>query len=257
MRTTPAFALLLFLPLLAPSGASAQELSASERSSALSRVRALAACVERHHDQLARVLRLIEEAEAQREQASDARVRRDAERALEALIARAADVQRRARECVGGEALPAPGTRVVERAPPPDPAAEAVAQRGGTVRAVEEDARLTDHVHVVRGEQVDGQGQLDAAAVRSAVRRIAPRLDRCYERYLERGSIEARNLNLVFAFRGSGRARRVDVERSGFSDRGFERCVRAAGRRLRAASAPRGGEAVFSYTLRFGRPAAR
>lgn len=85
------------------------------------------------------------------------------------------------------------------------------------------------------------------------MRQIAPRLDRCYARYLDRGSIEARELNLVFSLRGSSRPRRVDVERSGFADAAFERCVGAAGRHLRVSSAPSGGEAVYSYTLRFGR----
>ncbi|HJL18719.1 MAG TPA: hypothetical protein RMH99_23860 [Sandaracinaceae bacterium LLY-WYZ-13_1] len=253
MRTTALAS--LALTLLLGAHASAQELSTSERASALSRVRSLSACLERHHEQLDRILDLIGEAEQQRDRARDARVRRDAEAALEALIARAAEVQRQARACVGGEDLPSPGTRVVERGPAPDPAADAVARPGGTVRTVEEDARLTSNVHVVRGEQVDGQGRLDASEVRRAVRRIGGRLDRCYERYLERGSISARQLDLVFTLRRSRRARSVSVERSGFHDRAFERCVRAAGRRIRASEAPSGGEAVYSYRLRFGREA--
>lgn len=237
----------------ASSRASAQELSASERATALTRVRDLAACLERHHEQLGRVLQLVREAEQQRERAADARVRGDAERAIEALIARAAQIQREARGCVAAAELPSPGTRVIERAPPPDPAADAVAQSGGTVRSVEENARLSSHIEVIRAEQVDGQGLMDDADVRAAVRRITSRLDRCYQQYLDRGSLAAHRLNLVFTFRAAGRARSVEVERSEFHDPAFERCVQAAGQHLRASRAPSGGEAVFSYTLRFGR----
>lgn len=232
--------------------AAAQELTAAERASALSSVRSFADCLERQHAEMARIQRLIGESEAQRDR-STGRVREDAEAALEALIARAAAAQRSTGECVRAAQIPSPGTRVIERAPPPDRAADSVAQQGGTVHTIEEDAELTGNIRVVRGEQVDGQGQLDAAVVRAAVRGVSSRLERCYEQYLERGSLQAQQLNLVFTVRGAGRASRVTVERSGFSDARFERCVRSAGAQLRVSRGPSGGEAIYSYTLRFGR----
>jgi hypothetical protein len=238
---------------LAPAVASAQEMSASDRAAALSRVRGLAECLSTQHAEMQRLLRMIGDSEVQRDRARDPRVRADAEAAIEALIGRAAAVQTRARACVGGAPLPSPGTRVIEQGPPPDPAADAVSGTGGTVRSIEENATLTELVRVVRGEQVDGQGQLDPSEVRSAVRRIGPRLAACYDTYLRRGSVQARQLDLVFTFRG-GSARDVEIERSGFSDPTFERCVRGAAQSL-SAPAPRGGDATYGYTLRFGREA--
>jgi len=247
---------LVLLALLVPAAASAQELTDSERTRALSSVRSFADCLERQQTEMARVERLIRESEAQRDR-STGRVRQDAEAAIEALIARAAAAQRATRDCVRAAEIPSPGTRVVERAPPPDPAAESVAQQGGTVRTVEEDAALTSNIRVLRAEQVDGQGQLDASVIRAAVRGVTARLERCYDQYLERGSLQAQQLNLVFTVRGAGRASRVAVERSGFEDSRFERCVRSAGGAIRVSRGPSGGEAIYSYTLRFGRGARR
>ncbi len=241
--------------LLVPGGADAQPpMSASDRAEALRGVRAMADCLERQRTELSRVLRLIRESEEQRDSARDARVRGDAERAIEALIARAGDVRRAAQGCVR-DGFPEPGPTSVEvRDPPPDPSADAVAGTGGTVRRIEDDAALTEQIHVVRGEQVDGQGRVDRDVIRRGVRAIAGRLDRCYAAYLDRGALEARQLDLVFTLRGSGTPRAVEIERSGFADPTFERCVRTAGQGLRF-SRPPSGEAVFSYTLRFGRGA--
>lgn len=248
---TRAFFVAALAALALPALASAQDLSASERASALARVRSMASCAAREEAELTRVLRLIGESETQRDRARDAAARRDAERALDALIARAAGIQVRARACFRDD-LPSPGTQVVVREPPPDPAADSVAESGGTVRTVEEGAELTSNVRVVRGEQVDGEGRMDGAAVRSAVRGIARQLQRCYEGYLDRGSLAPAELDLVFAFHGT-RASDIDIERSGFSDARFEQCVRQAARSLHTSRAPSGGEAMFSYRLRFGR----
>lgn len=246
--------LLFAVFLLANPGlASAQELSAADRDAALSRVRTFASCIEGRHQELQRVLTLVRESEQQRDSARDAAVRRDAERAIEALIARASDIQARARACSQGEALPAPGTRVIVQEPPRDAAADAVAEAGGTVRTIEADAVLASSVRVVRAEQVDGQGRIEASEVRAAVRGIAAHLQRCYDAYLDRGSMTARELDLVFTFRGSGAATAVDVERSGFEDARLDQCVRQAGRSLRVSRGPSGGPAMFSYRLRFGR----
>ncbi len=246
------FLLAALVTLTLPAWASAQDMSASDRDAALSRVRTMASCVSREDTDLQRIVRLIGESETQRDHARDAAARRDAERALEALVARAAEIQGRARACLRND-LPSPGAEIVVREAPADAAADSVAESGGTVRTVEEDAELTGNVRVVRGEQVDGEGRMDGAAVRSAVRAIGSQLQRCYESYLDRGSIAPRELDLVFAFHGSPRASDIDVERSGFSDARFEQCVRQAGRSLQASRAPSGGDAMFSYRLRFGR----
>lgn len=235
-----------------PATASAQTLTASQRDSALARVRSLATCMEESSRELSRILTLIRESEEQRDRARDPAVRRDAERAIEALIARAATVQASARACTSGERLPSPVTEVIERDPPPDPHADAVAERGGTVRSVEQDTDLVENVRVVRAEQVDGEGRLDAALIRAAVRGVASQLQRCYESYLDRGELTPRELDLVFTFRRAGPASDVGVERSGFHDARLESCVRQAGRALRVSRAPSGGEAMFSYRLRFG-----
>lgn len=238
--------------LLVPSLASAQEMNAAQRSEALGRVRTMAQCVERERAALQRLMRLIAESEQQRDHASDVRVRQDAERAIEALLARTADAQRGLRDCLRDD-LPGRGPDVVVRDAAPDPAADHIAATGGTVRSVERDTQLTDLIHVVRGEQVDGQGRLDAEVVRRGMRNITNRLSRCYESYLRTGTAGAHQLNLVFTLRNGGQARQVSIERSGFGDARFERCVRTAGQRLRFREGPRNGEAIYSYTLRFGR----
>lgn len=241
----------LLIALMLPAAASAQSFSSSERSAALSQMRALASCLTQSQQDLERVMRLVAEAEQQRSRARDAAARRDAERTVDALIGRAADIQARARECVSAERLPS-AQRVIVRDPPPDPSAAAVAERGGTVRTVEQDATLAENVQVVRGEQVDGEGSIDASEIRAAVHRVGAQLQQCYERYLDRGTLATRELDLVFAFRRAGPASNIEIERSGFSDRGVEACIRQAAARMRIRRAPSGGPAIFSYRLRFG-----
>ncbi len=244
---------LLFGLLIAPaSPASAQEMTPAQRASAVSRARELAGCIDRNHHEMQRVMRLMVAAERQRDTSGDPAARRDAEAAIEALIVRVVRVQRDARGCLG-TTLPEPGVSVTVRPPPPDPAADSVASSEGSLRAIEHDAQLAQFIQVELAQQVDGAGRLDEHVVRTAVRRAAGRLERCYERYLDRGSMEARHLDLVFTFRGSGSARSVAVERSDFGDRTFERCVRSAGSSIRASRAPAGGSATYSYRLRFGR----
>jgi hypothetical protein len=243
----------IFVLCLVPAVASAQELSASERASALARVRAMADCVQQSNAQLQRVLTLVRESEEQRDRARDERVRVDAERAVEALIARAAQIQRDARQCVGGSDLPWPGTTVEVRPPPPDEVADSVGQPGNTVRTVETDAPLGDNIRVVRGEQVDGEGRIEHSLIRSAMRGIQRRLSQCYDQYLVRGSIAALELELEFTISPSGSVGSINVVRSGEGDATLEGCVRTAARSLRVSRPPVGGEAVFGYRLRFGR----
>lgn len=241
--------------LVSPTFAAAQPMSDSQRAAAMNHVRALSQCLTRSHQEIDRFMVLIRQAERQRSVARDAAARRDADRAIEALIGRVADVQRRARECVSAPNIPSSSARVVVRPAAPDPAADSVAGSHGSAQSVEQAVTLSSNIHVVRGWQIDGQGELDDRTVRSAVRGIASRLERCYDQYLEDGSLRARQLDLVFTFRtGSGRATSVDVEQSQFEDARFQRCVRSAGQRLRASAGPSGGRATYNYRLRFGRP---
>jgi hypothetical protein len=243
----------LFLTLLLPLSASAQApMSASQRTAALDRMRSMAACVRETNEDLTRILNLVRESEEQRDRARDERARADAERAIEALIARAASVQERARDCVGGEALPS-APNVIVRGPAPDPHADSVSQPGNSLRTVESNVALSDSIQVVTGEQVDGQGRIEPAEIREAIRRIVAPLDRCYDNYLDRGSIEARELELEFTVTPAGRVAGVNLARSTFGDARFENCVRTAARALRVSRAPVGGEAIYGYRLRFGR----
>ena len=237
---------------LAALPAAAQDMSPGDRAVGAQRARELARCLSAQSAEMLRVTSLLDAAERQRDTAPDPAARRDAEAAIEALLVRIASVQRDTAEClritVPG---PRPTTVVVE--PPADPAADAVAGTGGSLPAIEREARLSEYIVVVLAQQVDGRGRLDAGAVRGAFRGAVPGLERCYEQHLGRGSIQAGTLDLVFWLRGAGPAREVTIESSRFSDPELERCVRAAAQNIRTAAAPRGGGAQFSYRLRFGR----
>lgn len=253
MRTTRL--LLIFASLLVTAPAAAQLMSPAERATAVSRARELAGCLDAHHNEMQRIMRLLVAAERQRDTSTDAAARRDAESAIEALVIRSAGVQTGARECLSVR-VPTPGATVVVEPPPPDAVADSVAGTGGSLPTVERDARLAEYIHVVTAQQVDGSGQLDDHVVQSAVRRATAGLERCYEQHLDRGSMEPATLDLVFTFRGAGAARDVAVENSHFDDATFDRCVRTAAAQIRTSSAPRGGDAQYSYRLRFGRPPA-
>lgn len=243
----------LALLLLAAGPAAAQQMTPAERATAVSRARELAGCLDAHHNEMQRIMRLLVAAERQRDTAGDPAARRDAEAAIEALMIRVSSVQRGAQECVGVRVPTPPPNEVITRGPPPDPAADSVAGTGGSIQAIERDVALSQYILVVLGQQVDGRGAVDDADVRVAVRRATTGLERCYEQYLDRGSMEPATLDLVFTFRGAGPARNVAIENSHFNDATFERCVRAAAGQIRASAAPRGGDAQFSYRLQFGR----
>lgn len=243
-------ALALGAALIALSGprASAQERRPSDRGPVLAQVRATSACVQREGLALQRIVSLIDASQSQRDQATDPALRRDAERAIETLLERAAEVQRSLARCVGS-APSGPAPSVVPQDPSADPAAEAMAEAVGSLQTVEADAVLARAVRVVRAEQVDGSGRMPLADVRAAVRSIGAQLQRCQESHLPRG---ARELDLVFTVRSAGRVSEVEVERTGAGDAALERCVRQAGRSLAVSRGASGGEAVFSYRLRFG-----
>ncbi|MCC6873289.1 MAG: hypothetical protein IT378_03190 [Sandaracinaceae bacterium] len=246
-------ATLLSALILLPAIASAQELSDGVRTSAVARMRALADCLHARDRDMQEIMRLLADAERQRG-SSDVTLRRAAEATIEALIARASDVQRQARTCAAGGDLPSPGTRVEERDAPPDSSADSVATDAPSLRVIESDASLASNVRVVRGEHVDGEGRFEPGAIRDAVHAIGSRVAQCYESYLDRGALDARELDLVFTVSsGSTSVRGVAIERSTFGDARLETCVRRAAEQIRPRQGPAGGEATFSYRLRFGR----
>lgn len=240
---------LAFLSLVPTPRASAQDMSAADRAAAVERVRSMADCVQREQQALQRVVTLIAQSESQRDGASDAALRRDAERAIESLVQRARDLQQSLRRCLGDSALPDPGMRV-QREPPVDATDDAVGQPENSLRTVEADVELASGVRVVRAEQVDGAGRIELADVRAAMRGIAAQLQRCQE---SRARAGARELDLVFTVRGAGRPSAVEVERTAGGDAALEQCVRQAGRSISVPRGASGGEVVLSYRLRFGR----
>jgi hypothetical protein len=239
-----------------PRGALAQA-SPSAEPAAVTRVRELAECVGREQRALQRTIELIAASETQRDSASDPAVRRDAEQAIEALVQRAEEVRSRLRACLAeahasgvgsGRAAGSPSARDEGRTTE-DEAQHAEGDEHG-LRTFEAGVELARGVRVVRGEQVDGAGEVESAQVRAAVRGIAPQLEQCRAATSRAGT---RELELVFTVRTAGRVGGVEVERvAGSPDTALEQCVRQAGRAMSIPSGARGGDAVVSYQLRFG-----
>ncbi|HJL24086.1 MAG TPA: AgmX/PglI C-terminal domain-containing protein, partial [Polyangiaceae bacterium LLY-WYZ-15_(1-7)] len=175
-------------------------------------------------------------------------VRNDAARAVESLEQRIDDIGEAIRACLPRTSRLEPRTVVQE----PTGTEARVERENDATRDVERDARLGEYVRVVVGERVDGMGQLSAGAVRSMVRGVSSRLERCYGELVERGALERGTLILTFTIDERGRPRRVTIDQQQVGDTRFARCVERAGRRLRASTPPSGGEVRYSYTLRFG-----
>jgi len=222
---------------------------------AAARLQAEIDCLRLRRDELDRILRAIREASAQTTAlgASDA-ARRDARAAIESLEQRVFELDRDARRCRDDRPIfPAsyvgPGTTVVQ--PRPDPAAQQIAQDRPSLDEIEHDAPLALGIRIATAAQVDGRGQVPAAQLRTAVRAIAGRLRQCYDRMLERGALTQGQLDLVFTVAADGRTSRVAVEGAGLPDPTLRQCVTRAGQAIRVAGGARGGQAQFSYTLRF------
>lgn len=222
---------------------------------AAARVQAELDCLRTKREELDRILRAIREADTQASAvgSSDA-ARRDARAAIESLEQRVFELDRDARRCRDDRVVfPAsyvgPGTTVVQ--PRPDPAAQQVAQDRPSLREVEHDAALVPGLRVVSAEQVDGTGQIPAAAVRAAVRGVAVRMRQCYDRMIDRGALVEGQLVLVFTVAPDGRAGHVAIEGDGLPDRTLRQCITRAGQGIRVSGGARGGSAQFSYTLRF------
>ena len=204
-------------------------------------------CLQSQRRTLVEILALLREAQEQAQQTGrDHSVRRDAHETVKALRARVERTEREASSCK--TLLPDPPP---ERIPTNDPTLEAIEQANPATREFERDAKLTPLVRVVVGEQVDGLGQIQGAAIRKAIRTIRGSLNACYRQCINRGHKRPQQLNVVFTVARDGRIVRPEVEDTGDSEPHLRRCVRRAARALRISEIPSGGRVVISYTLRF------
>jgi TonB family protein len=203
-------------------------------------------CLERVNRDLETTTRLLREA-ARQTRASDPAARQDAARMVVSLQQRVADLARATKQCVPEEAHLEPQTRIREPT-----GNEAAVREANDLPSVERDAQLTSNVHAEIGQRVDGTGNVPDDAIKRGIRGIAPRLERCYERLVDRGALQSGRLELAFTVTTSGRVRRVSVENSSLGSRSFNRCVQAAGRRIRPGAGASGGDTRYSYVLHFG-----
>jgi TonB family protein len=240
MRALPILSALL----LVPSFAAAQD--APSPAEARDRASQTIDCLERVNHDLENTMRLLRDARRQT-QSSNTQARTDAAHMVVSLQQRVADLARTLKDCVPEEAHLNPRTVVQEPT-----GAEAEVREAGDIPSVEQDEQLSRNVRILVGQRVDGTGTIDDAVVKRTVRTASDRLDRCYGQLVNRGALTTGEARLVFTIRGRGRVRNVRLEESSIDNRRFQRCVESAGRRMRAASGARGGEARFSYRLRFG-----
>ena len=203
-------------------------------------------CLQRQASALRDTLQLLQEARAQLD-ASQTDLREAAAHSVVSLEQRVVRIARDLKACVPNEAALETRTRVQENTG----TAARVAQENPATQVIEENTRLGDYVRVVRGERVDGHGNVASSEVRRMFSRIGDRIQRCYGSYVDRNALEAGGAILSFTVTTSGRVRSVRVEQA-MGDATFQRCLRHAGRAIRASTAATGGDVQFAYTLRFG-----
>lgn len=256
-------ALLLFLGAPQASAQSRTSQSTGGAQAAISEARATAArvehevaCLEGKYTALERVVRQMEEAREQITAVhSSPEAREHARLAIQSLSQRAVRIERTILECrteLSARARrPGPVEGTVVQTVAPDPTAEAVARPNAHTRVIERDAVLQPNVGVVVGEQVDGTGHVPPEEVRSAIRGTAARFSRCYDQLVRHGALTRGTIMVTFRVTASGRASEVLAHHGDMTERRFVRCVAAAARRIRFSTPPSGGDAVYSYTLRF------
>jgi len=222
--------------------------AAAQHTAEVAQVHTLATCISEHHTQLARVVRLLDEAHG-RLSASDATVRHDAELSIETLLQRAADAREELRACIAAATFEAPSGETVERTTTSDEAADHVAASGGSIHEVESDAAVSAHVRVVRGEHVDGSGTASDSAVRAAVHGAGPAISACYEAYVDRATSRSGTIHLSFTVVDGGGITAAAVERGGF-DAPLRQCVQRAISGARVSGAH--GRSVYGYEIALG-----
>ena len=244
MRNAPTLLSLLPLALALnlPNRVSAQEASV-EQAVEFSR------CVNEQQTHLARLVQMIEEAQA-RTSSSDVAVARDARESIVTLVHRVHDVRDRLQHCVQQANLPAePGAEVVHTTETPTAHEASVAGSGGTVSVIHPAESIAEHVRVVNGERVDGRGTVPAEDLRRSVRAfVGSGVEQCYDAYLDRVGATRGEIEFTFAA-VDGQIREVRVERASF-DTAMRTCVTRAVQGMSLAHTP--GRSVFSYVLQVG-----
>ncbi|MBW2461247.1 MAG: AgmX/PglI C-terminal domain-containing protein [Deltaproteobacteria bacterium] len=228
----------------------------SETRATTARVEHEIACLEGKHAALERVVRQMEEARQQLTAVhSSPDAREHARLAIVSLSHRAVRIERTVVECrteLSARARrPGPPEGTTHQPAPHDPAAHAVGQPNDPTRVIERDAVLQPNVGVVVGEQVDGTGRVAPEEVRAAIRGTAARYSRCYDRLVDRGALVQGTIITTFRVTRVGQTTNAQAHHGDLTDRNFVRCVAAATRRIRFSTPPAGGDAVYSYTLRF------
>lgn len=230
-----------FLALLIPALAHAQP--PADVAGARTRAPREIDCLQRQASALRDTIQLLREARAQLD-ASHSDLRDAAAHSVVSLEQRVARIAEAIKACVPDEDVQ---TRVQEHTGNN----AAVGQENAATLVVEQNTRLGNYVQVVRGERVDGHGNVSPDEVRRMFSRISGRLQRCYGNYVDRNALEAGTAILSFTVTTSGRVRGVRVEQA-MGDASFQRCLRHAGRAIRATTSAVGGDVQFAYTLRFG-----
>lgn len=208
------------------------------------------ACVERISHSLAGSMRLLTEARTQLSSSpAGSAVGRDAAAAVVSLEQRVASLAHDLAACVPSSAAVA---GVVYVAPPPDHAAEAVAQDAPSLEVLERDVSLSSSVRVVLAEKVDGRGRVGASSVNGAVHALSARLARCYDQLVDRGALVRGRAALIFTVTPRGSVTHVSAQGSTIGDSRFTGCLADAGRHLHVGAPALGGNATYSYTLGFG-----
>jgi hypothetical protein len=214
----------------------------------LTETRVLASCLQSENDQLQRLRQLIEQAAeraGRRDLAED--VRRDARASVEALVERVRTHADRVRRCVEQTHLPEGAVTLERRSDDASP--PSLAEDQGTVHQIESGTAIGAHVHVVRGERVDGSGSAPDSSVENAVRRVGARFDACHDQYIDRLVRRAGEIHLSFTAGEGGRVTRSAVEQAGPFDSTMAQCIERAALTMNIEG--QRGRSVYSYVLRF------
>ena len=234
--------LMLAMALYAPQRASAQEAGVPQAIE-------FSRCVTEQQTHLARLVQMIQEAQA-RTSSSDAAVARDARESIATLVHRVHDVRERLTHCIQSANIPArPDAEVVRTTEVPTGQEANVAANGGTVSTIHPAESIAEHVRIVRGERVDGRGTVPVEDLRRSVRAfVGSGVERCYDAYLDRVGASSGEIEFTFAA-VDGQIREVRVERANF-DAAMRTCVTRAVQGMSLAHTS--GRSVFSYVLEVG-----
>ncbi len=240
--------------LLASADARAQDVTtAAQRvariEAAMHRVQDDAECLTNRKRELEAVMLLLRDALTQSQGTGAAA--RDGAAAIESLHTRAAGIERAAIACVHREPLLASNAATTQGAAASgDTHVDAVARENDATRVIERNARLGGDLSVTLAEQADGTGQIASNVIINGVREAAPRLLACFSEVA--GTGRRGEMALSFTIGASGRVTHAAVEGDSLGIASVARCVRTVGSSLHFSGGTRGGDAVISYTLRYG-----